>query len=212
MALAPVPAFAEGFLADIIEYHSDIILRGCEQHSISHWDSLDYFWKLYTGSSLTSDIGTVSAQQQQQRERSKHGRISNRRRMAQIIVVCNHGDGRDGAPMSGWPPPKWSWLKNRMDTLRKSLMRADAHEPLTDVSDENGDTVTRRLSHPLFTKKYDKLVDILVVNELVSRVRRPIERQLESNSSIHSRNGNNDQEEQVGQEHIIPQADLQTFA
>ena len=210
MARVTVPAFAEGFLADVIEYHSDKLLRGCEQDFTSHWESLNYFWKLYTGTFVASAAG--STHHHQQRERSKHGRICNRRRMAQIIVVCSHGDGGDGAAMSDWSPEQWQSLKSLLDTLRKSLIRADAHEPLTDVSDENCATDTRRLRHPLFAKKYDKLVDILVVNELVSRVRHPIERQLESKSSIRSCTSNNDQEEQVGQEHIIPQADLQTFA
>ena len=237
MTKSAVPALAEGFLVDVIEYHSDILIHGCEQDSVSHWESLDYFWKLYTGSTTkrgsgagTGSGGRAHHQEQQQQRRSKYGRINNRKQMAQIIMFACHLDAykHDAAadnsndddnedsplgfsPMVEWDRKQWKWLKKRIEALRKSLMRVDAHEPLVDPRNENCATDDRRLNHPLFTKKYDKLVDFLQVNELLSLLRGPIERQLEINSSTNSCNRNNVQEGQLGQEPVIPQADLQAF-
>lgn len=208
-----VPVLADGFVADAIEYHSDILIRGCEQDASSHWEALDFFWKLYTGRITAIGNGAgASRTPQPRRGRSKYGRICNRRRMAQIIVMCSQCKDDDHAPMLDWSAPKWRWLRSQMDTLRESLMRADSHEPLKDPSDENCAADTRRLCHPLFSNKYEKLGDILLINEVLSPLRGPILRQLQINSSKRTFKDSCDLDDQDGQEPTIPQEDLRTFS
>jgi len=269
-ATVALPILAEALIADAVEYHSDVIIHGCEDEEdpVAHWESLVYFWKLLDGStsaaisttnactSTSTNAGTATAQQKEnladvidtgaaQRvlqpqpqlhsslhlHRSKYGRIKNRKLMAQILMFACHLDAFDYvhdnsynhhdhlrnqssallldiSPMCQWKRRQWKWLKKKLEMLRQSLMRVDAHLPVLKVQDENCAIDSRRLNHPIFAKKYDKLITLLEVNEILSLIRPEIEKQLRASTN------ENPSPKTVRSQHEesdIAQEDLQAF-
>lgn len=241
---SPPPAMAEGFISDVIEYHSDVLVHGCEEDAVAaNWESLCYFWRLFSGGKANSTAYTVGTPRQELAKDSlnSHGRICNRKKMAEIIYYACHLDPYDKiattddnnvddivaattattpmiVPMSQWNPKHWQWLQQEMHALRNSLLRVDASVPLLyhDQENQEGENCAnhdRRFAHRLFTNKYDKVDLLLKVNEHISIIRRPMEEQLLKNSST-ANNGNDnkvDSDDGSGREPEIPKADLELF-
>lgn len=183
------PEKAQDFITDVLEYHSDMIVKRCDDEDrLDHWKSLQYFWSLYPGKKC-----------------SKFGRVANRRRMAEVVVLACHLDPYEVAdahkrtttgtrsypepddaslsadddvepvPMVTWGPEHWSKLKQQLHFLRECLLRKDATRKIVRKQDERNAVDLKRSESAFYTRDLDRLLGKISVNAAISRFRRELE-------------------------------------
>jgi len=220
---------AERVLADIIEHHTDIFIRACEDDNErrEYWGSMEYFFKQFLHN-LPED-SEDDEEERKPSKRSKVGSIFVRRRMAEIIMLACHNppykfvDSNDDENAEGgassreqvtvramvqWQPSDWKRLIKKMYAAHHLLVRKDASKQVFLAKDEEPEDHPGRIESPLYNKQFERLMELLGLQKGLSHIRYDLEFHLRATKNSEDEG---DDEEDNGEVLSIPQTKLDNF-
>ncbi|CAB9518349.1 Myb-like DNA-binding domain [Seminavis robusta] len=174
MALSTLtlPDLAEGHIGDLILHYSYSIVAGIlddKEEMEEHWDALHYFWhNVYP-----------------QNKQSLHGRLSNRVKLADIVMMATHVDPystTDEAttlphekPLIRWNRQDWDLLEEKLEDAHTSLLRRDANNTVNHVDQENPEPHPSRAKYDMYNNEYTRVLKQIHVSRAICPIRHLLE-------------------------------------